>query len=285
MDFFYNFYPNRILFSAFGLSIYWYGFLIFLSVLFSFFVFYKLAKKENIEKNNIFDIYFYTTLFGLIGARIVYIFYQLGYYISNPLEILKFWNGGMSIIGGIMFGSLTLYFICKKRNINLTKILNILPITLLVAQIIGRFGNYFNQELFGIPTSFFLKIPIDKINRPTQYSNSEFFTPLFFYEIFFNIILLIILFILLKRKNKNNLNTGIISKELKLKDFRKQMDSLVFIEKGGILFIYINYYFILRFILEFFRINEPKILFFSVNQALSLVILIAFNLYWFLKKK
>jgi len=285
MNFFYTFIPNKILFTIFNINIYWYGLFIFLGVLFGFIVFYSLLKKEKVESKNIYDIFFYTLICGFLGARFAYLFYDLDYYIKTPVEIFKFWNGGMSIIGGIIFGFTSLYIICKKRKIDLIKILNIMPIPLLIGQIIGRFGNYFNQELFGLPTSFFLKIPIEKINRPIQYADSEFFTPLFLYEIIFNIILLIILLILHKLKNKNNLENGVISKEIKLKDFRKKMSSLVFIEKGGMFFVYINYYFVLRFILEFFRIGEPKILFFTLNQVISLTIILSFDVYFLTRKK
>lgn len=283
MNFLYTFIPNRIMFSISNINIYWYGFFIFIGLILAFILFCILARKEKIQDKDTYDIFFYCFLFGFIGARLGYFFYDINYYISNPIAILKFWDGGMSIIFGIIFGIITLYVICKKRNINIIKILNILPIPLLVAQILGRLGNYFNQELFGIPTSFFLKIPIEEINRPIQYKSAEFFTPLFLYEIVFNIILLIILSLLLKKKYKNNLEEGIVSKELRVKDFRKNMNFLAFIENGGIIFIYINYYFILRFILEFFRVGEPKVLFLTLNQILSIVILILFNIYWFKK--
>lgn len=285
MNFFYTFIPNKILLTVFNINIYWYGLFVFIGVLLGFIVFYLLLKKEKIESKNIYDIFFYIIIFGFLGARFTYLFYDLSYYINNPVEIFKFWNGGMSIIGGIIFGFMSLYIICKKRKIDLIKILNIIPIPLLIGQIIGRFGNYFNQELFGLPTSFFLKISIEKINRPTQYADSEFFMPLFLYEIIFNIILLIILLILYKLKNKNNLESGVISKEIKLKDFRKKMSSLVFIEKGGMFFIYINYYFILRFVLEFFRTGEPKVLFFTLNQVISLIIILSFDVYFLTRKK
>jgi len=285
MDFLYHFIPNRIMFSIFNINIYWYGFFIFCGAILGFLIFYKLAKKEKIQEKDIYDIFFYCFLFGIIGARLGYFFYDIQYYIQNPLAIFKFWEGGMSIIFGIISGVITLYIICKRRKIEFMKILNILPIPMLVAQILGRLGNYFNQELFGIPTSFFLKIPIQENLRPEQYKNETFFTPLFLYEIIFNIILLIILSLLLRKKYKNNLENGIISKELKAKDFRKSMNLLAFIDKGGIILIYINYYFILRFILEFFRIGEPKVLFLTLNQLLSIIVLVIFNIFWFRKNE
>ena len=285
MNFIYNFYPNRLLVNVFGINIYWYGLFLFLSVIVGLFVFLRLCKKEKIEKNIAYDLFFYSIIAGVIGARIFYVLYYFKDYLKDPLEILKFWNGGMSIFGGIVFGFLSLFFICKKRKIEFKKILNISVISLVSAQIIGRIGNYFNQELFGVPTSFILKIPIEKINRPEKYIDSEFFIPLFFYEIFFNLILLCILLYFFNKKNKNQLETGIISKDLKLKDFRKKMKLLVFIEDGLIFYFYAYYYFTLRFILEFFRISEPKILNLTYNQIFSIFVLCILDLYLILKKK
>ena len=283
MNFFYNFIPNRIMFSVFDINIYWYGFFVFVGLIFAFITFYKIAKKEKIAEKNIYDIFFYCFLFGFFGARIGYFFYDINYYVKNPVEILKFWDGGMSIIFGIIFALITLYLLCKKRNIKMFNVLNILTIPMIIAQIIGRIGNYFNQELFGVPTSFIFKIPIESALRPEKYKDYAFFTPLFLYEMFFNLILLLILLFLLKKKHKNNLETGVISKEIKLKDFRKNMNSLVFIENGGMFLIYVNYYFVLRFVLEFFRIGEPKILLFTLNQVLAIIIMLFFNIYWITK--
>lgn len=285
MSFIYNFYPNRLLLSIFGINIYWYGLFLFLGFCLGIIIFLILSKKEEINKNFAYDLIFYPILAGVIGARLFYVLYFLDYYISKPIEILQFWKGGMSIFGGMMFGFLTLFFMCKYKKIEFKKVLNISVISILSAQIVGRIGNYFNQELFGIPTSFFLKIPIEKINRPEQYINSQFFTPLFFYEIFFNLILLFVLLYLFNKKNHNKLEIGIVSKDLKLKDFRKKMRLLTLIDNGLIFYLYINYYFILRFVLEFFRISEPKFFIFTYNQIISIIVLFSIDLYLILKKK
>lgn len=285
MNLIYNFYPNRLLASISGINIYWYGLFLFFAVIVGLMVFLQLSKKEKIDKNISYDLFFYSMIFGVIGARLFYVLYFLEDYLKNPIEILKIWNGGMSILGGVCFGFLGLFFLCKIKKIGFKKILNISVIVLVSAQIIGRIGNYFNQELFGIPTSFFLKIPIEKMNRPLEYINAEFFTPLFFYEIFFNLILLGILLFLFNKKNKNNLEIGIVSKELKLKDFRKNMKLLVSIENGFIFYFYLNYYLILRFVLEFFRVSEPKMFYFTYNQIVCILVLLIVDSYLLLKKK
>lgn len=281
-DFFYNFYPSRVLFDFGVIKIYWYGLFIFIGLVTSFIVYYFLSKKQNIEKNHIFDSFFWMILFGFIGARLAYVLYYIFYYLKNPLEIFAFWDGGMAILGGFVFGLLSLIIYCKIRKINIFKILNIAPISIIIGQIIGRIGNYFNQELFGLPTDFLLKIPISIENRPVGYENFNFFMPLFLYEIFFNFLILIILLVYYKKSTKNNLNDGLMMKNINVRKFRSNMNNLLFIEKGGIFFIYINLYCILRFILEFFRLGENNVYNISYNQIFIVLVLIIFNTIWFL---
>ncbi len=283
LNFIYNFYPDRVLFDFGIFKIYWYGLFIFISSIVSFLVFYFLAKKEKIEKRRIFDIFFWVVLFGVIGARFFYVLYYLSYYIKNPLEIFIISNGGLAIFGGLVFGFLSLFVYCKIQKQNLSKILNIVSMSLLSGQIIGRFGNYFNQELFGLPTNFLIKIPISLSNRPVGYEGYNFFIPLFLYEIFFELLILIILFFYYKKSKKNNLNQGMMMKNINVKTFRSNMEKLTFIEKGGIFFMYINFYCILRFILEFFRLGENKFFNISYNQIVITIVLFIFNSFWFFK--
>ncbi len=283
LDFFYNFYPNRVLFDFGVFKIYWYGLFIFIGLIASFTVYYFLSKKQNIEKKHIFDSFFWMILFGFIGARLFYVLYYFLYYLKNPLKIFAFWDGGIAILGGFIFGLIALFVYCKKNKQNIFKILNILSISVIVGQIIGRIGNYFNQELFGLPTNFFLKIPISLENRPIGFEKYNFFMPLFLYEMFFNLTILLILFLYYKKSLKNNLGQGIMMKDVNVKTFRANMEKLTFIEKGGIFFIYINLYCLLRFILEFFRLGENKFYGVSYNQIMVAFILLVFNSVWFFK--
>lgn len=278
---FYNYYPNRVLLDLGNIKIYWYGLFVFLGMLAGFFVFCKLLKKQKIEKKYIYDAFFWIVLSGIIFSRLFYVFYDFKYYIENPLKILAFWDGGMAIFGGIIFGFLTLFIYCKKEKQDFAKILNTTSIALIIGQIIGRVGNYFNQELYGLPTDFFLKIPIAYENRIAGYTSYNYFMPLFFYEILANIIILCILLHYYKKGLKNNLDTGVLMKNISVKNFRANMKDFIFIEKGGIAFIYLNLYCIVRFILEFFRLGEHKFLNISINQWVIACILIIVNSIWF----
>ncbi|MEZ7821260.1 MAG: prolipoprotein diacylglyceryl transferase [Patescibacteria group bacterium] len=283
LDLIYNFYPSRVLFDFGIIKIYWYGLFIFIALLVSFFTYYLLSKKQNVEKKYIFDSFFWSVLFGLIGARLFYVLYYFSYYLKNPVEIFFVWDGGLAILGGFVSGFIALFIYCKIKKIDILKTLNTVSVALIIGQIIGRIGNYFNQELFGLPTNFFLKIPISLENRPVGYEGYTFFMPLFLYEILFNLIILFILFLYYKRFFKNNLNQGMMIKNVNVKTFRANMEKLTFIEKGGIFFIYINFYCLLRFVLEFFRLGENKFYGISYNQIVITVILLIFNGIWFFK--
>lgn len=284
LDFIYNFHPSRVLLDFGVIKIYWYGLFIFLGMISGFFTYLFLAKKLKIEMRHVFDSFFWSILIGLIGARLFYVFYYFDYYFHNPLKIVAFWDGGISILGGAVFGFLALFIYVKINKQNIFKFLNIASIALIVGQIFGRFGNYFNQELFGIPTNFFLKIPIDLQNRPLGFEGYSFFAPLFFYEILANIFILLILILYFKKGLKNNLESGIVMKNINVKTFRANMKTFLFIDNGGICFIYINAYCVLRFVLEFFRLGENKFYAVSYNQLVILLILLLVNIFWLLRK-
>ena len=84
---------------------------------------------------------------GLLGARLYYVLFELGYYLQNSGQILAIWNGGIAIYGGLIAGGGTLYWYAKKKGTSLALVLDILAPNVLLAQSIGRWGNFMNQEL------------------------------------------------------------------------------------------------------------------------------------------
>ncbi|NCC70447.1 prolipoprotein diacylglyceryl transferase, partial [bacterium] len=171
--FFSDFQPNRIMFSIFNIDIYWYGFFIFLASLSSFLIYYFLLKKRKKDNNFIANSFLLVFISGFLGTRLGYLFLNFNYYIANPSLIFSFSFGGMAILFGIILSFITYYLFCKKNKYNFWNLLNYFAIPLSVAQIVGRFGNYFNQELYGIETSLPWGILI----------NNSYHHPLFLYEI------------------------------------------------------------------------------------------------------
>lgn len=165
-------------------QIYWYSILIFLGMLVACFVIYKESKKRGIDEDFLVNLTFNTIILGIIGARLYYVLFNLPYYLENPLEILEIWNGGLAIHGGIIAGLLFIIYYCKKHEVNIWKMLDIIVVGLIIAQAIGRWGNFFNNEAYGpITTATDLKslgIPQFIING--MYILGDYRQPTFFYE-------------------------------------------------------------------------------------------------------
>lgn len=165
-------------------QIYWYSIFIFIAMLIACLIIYKEAKKRGIEEEFLVNLTFDTIIIGIIGARLYYVIFNLQYYLKKPIEILEIWNGGLAIHGGIIAGLLFIIYYCKKHNVNILKILDIIVVGLIIAQAIGRWGNFFNSEAYGpITTAEDLKllgIPSFVING--MYILGEYRQPTFFYE-------------------------------------------------------------------------------------------------------
>ncbi|MFH1255307.1 MAG: prolipoprotein diacylglyceryl transferase [bacterium] len=193
-NFFYTFHPSPILFSIGPINIHWYGFFIALGFLSALRAAIYLAKPHNIKKETIIDLSIWLIIFGIIGARIYDVFLEWRYFSSNFFDIFKIWQGGLAIHGAIIGGMAAVFMFGKKYKENFWRLTAIIASVLPLGQAIGRWGNYFNQELFGYPTNLPWGIPITAANRPLQYINSEYFHPAFLYESLGNLIIFIILF-------------------------------------------------------------------------------------------
>lgn len=195
--------PNSVLFSLGPITIYWYGLFVVTGIITGMQVIISVAKKYNISKEDIYDLGFYVIIFGIIGARIYSVFLDIPYYIVNPAQIIAVWNGGLAIHGAIIGGALALFFHIKKKKLNFWRIVDVAVPGLALGQAIGRWGNYFNQEIFGTPTTLPWGIPIQLQHRPLEYLSHEYFHPTFLYESILNLINFGILFYLHQKKKLN----------------------------------------------------------------------------------
>ena len=152
---------------------------------------------------NIFNLTFWTVLFGLLGARLYYVLFNWSLYSHDILSIFKFWEGGLAIHGGILFGIITIYLYCKKKNVNFLKILDIAAPALFIAQAIGRWGNFFNSEAHGYATTLTVlknhKIIPDFIINGMNI-NGIYYEPTFYYESLWCILGFIALLVIRNRK-------------------------------------------------------------------------------------
>ena len=193
--------PEFSSFNVFGLEIYFYGIILALAVLAGVFTAHKLYKKFY-GTDGLFFIYDYSPyliLAGIFGARLYYCLVNLPYYTVNPSEILYIRQGGMSVHGMIIAGIFTLWAISKFKKVSFLKLADVYMCSSLLAQSIGRWGNFFNNEAFGYPTngSWGLFIPVSK--RPVEFINYEYFHPAFLYESILDFIGFLILLLLFRK--------------------------------------------------------------------------------------
>lgn len=241
---------NRAILSIGNFHIYWYSVLIATGIIIGLYLLMKEASKQNISKDTIIDIAFYTIIWGIIGARIYYVIFNIKPYLSNPISILYVWEGGLAIYGGIIGGLITLAYQTKKKNIALGKLTDMIVPSLILAQAIGRWGNFFNQEAHGgiVTLEFLKKIHIPNFIIKGMYINGNYYHPTFFYESLW-CLLGFILLIIIRRLLKNS-------------------------KDGTLTFIYLIWYGIGRFFIEGLRTDSLYLGIFRISQIVSIVIII-----------
>ena len=218
--------PGETFLNLGFLSIRWYGFLISISVLIGLFISKKLAKERNIDPLYISEFLPLLITCSIIGARAYYVIFEWRQYsgdnffsylqlFNNSIQIPSFlaiWEGGIAIHGGLIGGLLSTIIFCKSKNIHLKTFIDILIPSIILGQSIGRWGNFFNSEAFGLPTNLPWKLFIPIQNRPIEFINYEFFHPTFLYESLWNFLIFIILIIIFKKQSKTNfVRPGFIS--------------------------------------------------------------------------
>lgn len=237
---------NRVAFNIFGFNVYYYSLCILLGVIVAYILITREGKKQGLPKEFISDLIFYTLIIGILGARVYYCVFNLDYYLANPSEILKIYNGGLAIHGGVIAGLIFVYFYTKKKNISFIKILDIVAPAVIIAQSFGRWGNFFNQEAHGGITTYQnlknMHIPEFIING--MHIEGKYYYPTFFFESIWCLIGFIILMI--ARRNKN-------------------------LRKGFQIGFYFIWYGIGRFFIEAFRTDSLMFFGLKIAQIVSLV--------------
>ncbi|MDF2420350.1 prolipoprotein diacylglyceryl transferase [Trueperella pyogenes] len=142
------------------------------------------------------DVAVWAVLFGIVGARIYHVITTPDPYWGphgDPLKALRIWEGGLGIWGGIAAGALGCYIALHRRGLRFAPFADALAPGILVAQAIGRLGNYFNQELFGRPTDLPWGLMIDDAHLPSGYASGTLFHPTFLYEMLWCLAMAVIL--------------------------------------------------------------------------------------------
>ena len=240
---------NRVLIDLGFIQIYWYSVAIFLGVLVGIIIAYIEIKRRKLDKDMFENMAFYAILSGFVGARIYYVLFNLDYYLSNPIEIIQVWNGGLAIHGGIIGAVIAIYIYCKKHEWELLEILDICVPALIIGQVIGRWGNFFNSEAHGgiVTREFLENLHLPKFIIDGMFIDGVYYHPTFLYESLLNLICFIVLMIL--RKNKK-------------------------IRLGVITGIYFMWYSVIRFFIESLRTDSLMLGSLRMAQVISIVLFI-----------
>ncbi|HDZ7538692.1 TPA: prolipoprotein diacylglyceryl transferase [Staphylococcus aureus] len=177
-------YIDPVAFNLGPLSVRWYGIIIAVGILLGYFVAQRALVKAGLHKDTLVDIIFYSALFGFIAARIYFVIFQWPYYSENPGEIIKIWHGGIAIHGGLIGGFIAGVIVCKVKNLNPFQIGDIVAPSIILAQGIGRWGNFMNHEAHGGPVSraFLEQLHLPNFIIENMYINGQYYHPTFLYE-------------------------------------------------------------------------------------------------------
>ena len=211
--------PGPELFQLGPFSLRWYGLLIAISVLGGLNLSGELASKKGLKKSLINDLLPILVLASVIGARIYYVAFEWKNYtgknfwssinflnLNIPIpSALEIWGGGIAIHGALIMGTLSIIFFCRWRQEPFWDVIDVLVPSVALGQAIGRWGNFFNNEAFGIPTNLPWKLFIPYRFRPEIFSTQDYFHPTFLYESVWNIFVFGILIFLFRKANKREI--------------------------------------------------------------------------------
>lgn len=180
------------------LSIHWYGIIILIGMILGYFLANRETIKKGLPEDLFMDLMMYIIIFSLIGARLYYVFFNLDYYFFNPLDIIKVWEGGMAIHGGLIGGFLAGLIYTRTKGYSFFQVADIAAPSILLGQAIGRWGNFINQEAHGGPVAreFLESLMIPEFIINHMNIDGTYYHPTFLYESVWSIIGVIILFLI-----------------------------------------------------------------------------------------
>lgn len=192
---------NRYILEIGSFKLEWYSALIIVSAMIGISMVLKEAKRYKYPTEYVFNMLFWTIIFGIIGARVYYVLFNLEIY-NSFWEACKIWEGGLAIHGGIIAGTLVILVYCKKYKVRSIRMFDFIAPALILGQAIGRWGNFFNSEAHGPATTLnhlqSLHIPEFIINGMNI--NGTYYTPTFLYESLWCLLGFIIILIIRRLK-------------------------------------------------------------------------------------
>lgn len=159
-----------------------YGLIIAVGVLVGVWVAERRWRRRGYPRDGIYDIAFWVVIAGVIGARLYHVVTDYQRFEDEPLRAFEIWRGGLGIWGAVIGGALAVVVVTRRRRMDTLAVMDCMAPGIVLAQAIGRWGNFFNQELFGKPTTLPWGLEISLSHRPVGYEQFSTFHPTFLYE-------------------------------------------------------------------------------------------------------
>jgi len=239
----------------------WYGVILMSGAMAGAWLAAREVKRRGGDPEVVWDLLVYLIIGGVIGARLWHVFtpppssieqgITTSYYLTHPIDLVNLRKGGLGIPGAVIGGMIALYYYTRKYKMNFAKWTDIAAPSVALGQAIGRFGNYFNQEVYGAPTDLPWKIYIEPAYRVSGFKQYDYFHPLFLYEALWNLANMFLLIWLSRR-------------------FADQL------KPGDVFLAYLIVYPVGRFLLDFLRLDAAQLGGINANQTfMAIVALIA----------
>ncbi len=205
---------KSVAFTIFGKDIMWYGILICIGMILAYLYAHSRAKFEGVKTDDLLDLGFFVILFGIVGARLYYVLFAPTSFVATGgsfweniwdtiVNVVSIWNGGLAIFGGILAGFITALVVARIKKIHFPVIADILAPSVMIGQIIGRWGNFMNAEAYGGETTVPWRMGIKRISAEGLYTSSIEVHPTFLYESLWNLNGFVLIAIFYKKKKFN----------------------------------------------------------------------------------
>ncbi|WP_017756394.1 prolipoprotein diacylglyceryl transferase [Calidifontibacillus oryziterrae] len=252
---------NRVFLELGPITIYWYGVIIAFGALLGLWIATKESVRRGLPKETFVDLVIIAIPVAILAARAYYVIFKWEYYSQNPGDIIKIWEGGIAIHGGLIGAFLVGYIFTKKRGLSFWKLADIAAPSIILAQAIGRWGNFMNQEAHGaeVTRSFLENLHLPKFIIDQMYIEGHYFQPTFLYESIWNLLGFVVLLSLRK----------------------------VNLKRGEIFLSYLIWYSIGRFFIEGLRTDSLMLTeYLRMAQFISILLIIfAVSTWWYRRSK
>ncbi|WP_162012756.1 prolipoprotein diacylglyceryl transferase [Streptococcus sp. S784/96/1] len=228
------------------ITIHWYALIIMTGVALAVYLASKEGPRKKITADDVTDFILVAFPLAILGARLYYVIFEWSYYSKHLNEILAIWNGGLAIYGGLITGAIVLFIFSYYRMIKPIDFLDVAAPGVMIAQSIGRWGNFVNQEAYGKAVQHLDYLP--SFIKKQMYIDGSYRTPTFLYESLWNLLGFLIIMVLRRRPN--------------------------FLKQGEVTAFYLIWYGCGRFVIEGMRTDSLMLMGLRVSQWLSAILVV-----------